>query len=443
MSSENKSSSAYPVTFGEVGAVPIVLRAEGLSKVVGFYNSLGKTNVAETHERLNSISRAVFKKTFGVRELIESGMSESAADQMADDFYFGTQHSRDDTDTHYNPDRKSFIREYKGKTNKNNRLALASVLNEERKTFLSEAQLSLDSEIIEVIQPVVLKHLPQRVVLAEDKTILPRHTEVVQAASYGGISGEDKITLNRLIKLAGQDIMASLPIEAVPPSIATIKGGLYIPPHDSRYAKAQQLVKVGVFEGIERVGVVFPADEFPKVARSPRDLARHMQAKTRRANEANEDLDDVFERTGRSAGHVLEDKIVAMGALSMELTADQDFLRKMRGEVGNSWIAHYKSKNLERHRVRTDEMIHDTADIAAINLNPGSTEIKRLHDEIKKLLYGGNHSHAEIAQIWHEYITLVGKYIGMRLNKIEISVKLTGEELGYYQPFLDRNQAAA
>jgi len=443
MSSENKSPSEHPVTVGEPGPVPIVLRAEGLSKVIGFYDNLGKTNVAETHERLNSVARAVFKKTFGVRELIKSGMSESAANQMADDFYFGTQHSRDDTDTPYNPDKKSFIREYKGKIKKDNRLALTSVLDEEKKAFLYDEQLSSDSEIIEEIEPIVLKPLPQRIVLAEDSVVLPRHTEVVQAASYEGISGEDKITLNRLIKLAGQDIAASLPIEAVPPSIATIKGGLYIPPHDSRYAKAQQLVKVGVFEGTEKLGVVFPADEFPKVARSPRDLARHMQARTRRANEANEDLDDVFEKTGRSAGHVLEDKIVAMGALSMELTADQDFLRKMRTEVGNSWIAHYKSKNLERHRVRTDEMIHDTADIAAINLNPGSTEIKRLHDEIKKLLYGGNHSHAEIAQIWHEYITLVGKYIGMRLNKIEVSVKLTGEELAYYQPFLDRKQVAA
>jgi hypothetical protein len=66
-----------------------------------------------------------------------------------------------------------------------------------------------------------------------------------------------------------------------------------------------------------------------------------------------------------------------------------------------------------------------------------------MHDEIKRRLYGGNQSHAEIAQTWHAYITLVGKYIGMRLNKIAISVQMSEDELQHYQPFLDRKQEAA
>jgi hypothetical protein len=427
-----RSTQLELIPRAEPGAVPIRLRSEGLCTVLEFYDRMHRSIDSNVKQRLGVAALQAFEKTFGVGELVESGMDEIEAKRMAEDFYLGENASG------YNPANRSFLNSYIGRVNKDSRKDYKSELQKQKDNSAYDVSAGLSGE-----QPDNTKILPKRIELEPSQVILPRHSEVVQAATYSGISVEDKITLNRLVRLAGQDVSEGLPADELTAAIAAIKDGLYIAPTDERYYNAQQLIKLGIAQGIEKVGVVFPADEFPKVARSAHDLALHMQAKTRRANETNDDPADVAERTGRAGGHVLQDKIKTMGGLSLSLQTDQAFLRKMRAEVGRTWIAPYKFKNLERHRVRTDEMIHDTAEVAAINTNPGSAEIRALHDGIKKRLYGGNQSHSEIAQTWNAYITLVGKYIGMRLNRINISVKLCETELQYYQPYLDRKQEAA
>jgi hypothetical protein len=410
-------------------AIPIGLRAEGLSKVMGYYNNIGRTNVPETKVRLGKVAAQVFSKTFGVRELVESGIDEDIAVRMADDFYFGWNQ------TGYNTEGRSFLKSYAGKVNRPRRKNFQQALGAEINIYPTEIPTHQTGQ-----QP----QSSIRTVLDEGKVILPKHSEVVQAGTYHGVDAEDRITLGRLIRLAGEGIDEPWPHEE--PSVPFIKSGLYIPPSDPRFKRAELLVKVGVdlkSMASGNVGVVFPPDEFKTVARSPRDLVRHMQATTRRANETNEDRDDVTERTGRSAGHVLAQKMAAMAALSGTLDVDRDFLRKMYKELDSSWIAHYMSKNLERHRVRADEMIHDTADVAAINMNYGSQGVARLHNGIKKRLYGGNRSHAQISEQWQSYIELVGKYIGMRLVKIDVSTQLCQDELVAYQPYLDRKPKAA
>lgn len=413
----------------EVPAAPVGLRAEGLLKILGYYDSMGRTNVHETHVRLGKVAAEVFAKTFGVKELIAADFDEAAAAQMANDFYFGSNN------TGYNPAKKSFLQSYIGKANKSTRKEFQQTVGSEITTFPAEAATYTAQQPAE---PTA------RRVLDKDKVILPRHAQVVQAAGYEGLEPEGRVTLGRLISLAGDGI--DEPWLHEEPSIPLIKAGLYIPPQDRRFRRAELLVRVGVdFESSApgNVGVVFPPEEFKTVARSPRDLVRHMQAVTRRANETNEDRDDVSERTGRSAGHVLTQKIAAMTALSGTLEGHREFLRKMHKELDSSWIAHYMSKNLEKHRVRIDEMIHDTADVATVNLNYGSDGIARLHNGIKKKLYGGNRTHAEISEQWQAYIQLVGRYIGMRLIKIGASVQFCEKELSAYQPYLDRKQKAA
>jgi hypothetical protein len=412
----------------EAIAVPIGLRAEGLSKVLGYYDSINRTNVGQTHARLGKVATDVFAKTFGVRELIGAGTDEETAVEMANDYYFGRNN------TGYNPEGKSFLQSYIGKTNKPARKSFQQVLEPEITAFSRQAEFKAEQPV----SPTV------RTELNEGRVILPRHAQVVQAASYKGVAGEDRITLGRLIKLAGEGIYE--PWQHEEPAISFINQGLYIHPQDPRFARAQLLVRSGVdlqSNDPKNFGVVFPPEEFRTVARSPRDLVRHMQAVTRRANETNEDPDDVAERTGRSAGHVLTEKMAAMAALSGTLEGRQAFLRKMYKELRSPWIAHYMSKNLERHRGSVDEMIHDTADLATVNLNLCSEALKRMHVGVKKKLYGGNRTHDEISKEWQAYITLVGRHIGMRLLKVDASVRLCEVELSTYQPYLDRKQQAA
>jgi len=279
--------------------------------------------------------------------------------------------------------------------------------------------------------------------LSDGQIVLPRFSEVVQAGSYQGVGEEDRITLGRLIRLAGEplDFTFEPSIEDFDHSaIPAIERGLYIPYYDTRYQSAKQIIRLGVRPDMPanggNVGVVFPADEYHIVARNARDLATHTEARTRRANESNDDRDEVRQKAGRSAAHVLAGKIAGMARFKAELLSDQKMLRGLYRDLGSSWIGHYKVKNLERHRVATDEKIHEAAEVSSINWNFGTGAVKGLHKAIKRNLYGGNKTHAEIARTWRDYITMVGLYAGAKILKVELSQNMSETELEKYEPFL-------
>lgn len=284
----------------------------------------------------------------------------------------------------------------------------------------------------------------------ENQLVLPTFEEVVQAGQYDEVSGEDRITLNRLINLAGQDVNVTPEPEirdfenAAP---VAIERGLYIPYKDPRYQRAQQMVRLGVdattSPTLHNVGVVFPSSEFHIVARNARDLARFTEARTRNANKDNPDRDEIRQKVGRSAGHALFEKITDIFGLNSQIKDELTVMRSLYRDLNSSWQAHYKSKNLEKKRAFADERIHETSETSTINLNLGSTAIKGLHRAIKKNLYGGNRTHAETAFNWQSYIKLVGRYMGARVHKLELSQTMCEEEFAKYRHFLEPQAEAA
>lgn len=236
---------------------------------------------------------------------------------------------------------------------------------------------------------------------------------------------------DRLLEVVEQDFANARP--------AVITRGLYIPGYDRRFmdSRTEQLVRVAPKKEKQQEGVVFPAEEFPSIARNARDLSYHMMARTRGANAANKDRIDVDGRVGRSAGHIMEDKIKKMNVLENSLLKNRsDLLIPLYRETYSDWQSHFKAENLDKKRKEFDEQLHYTIETASINQDIGSTAIKAAHRAAFSNMYRRGSS-KEINNSWQGYVRMVGEYVSKRVAKIEISRANCHEQLAEYQPFLD------
>ena len=141
---------------GEAGVpLKVAKRAESLYKVLGHLSNLSKTGIYENIEEnpwfqrrverahpgraqahiekvmvnrgeIGKAAKTDFKEAYGVGELVQSGLvSQEEAEQMADDFYEGTNKSG------YNPDEKNFALSYSDPKNQEKRVALRKVLKKQ------------------------------------------------------------------------------------------------------------------------------------------------------------------------------------------------------------------------------------------------------------------------------------------------------------------------
>lgn len=292
--------------------------------------------------------------------------------------------------------------------------------------------------------------------------VLPFDGDVVRFSPLESIDWERRMTLRNLVWLHAAD-------QQLPDGFATeqaladahpltIESGLYISVDDPRHDGAEGLVKVNTKfatanakEAIDEiragkrpkvpptgVSIVFPPDEFESVGHYPRALAKHMRSRTRKANFANPNRDEADETVGRSGGHILENYIGKMEVVENRIVDERKMLRSLFRDLASPvWQAHYKARNLEKRRETTDEKIHETSEIATINLNLGTDSIKALHNAIKYNLYGHN-THDEQVAWWKSYIALVMRYGAARIDRLTSATDACRDELKQFQPFLDR-----
>jgi hypothetical protein len=223
-------------------------------------------------------------------------------------------------------------------------------------------------------------------------------------------------------------------------SKASIKAGLFIPPHDDRYHNpdTEQLVRTGNIMGDNPLwGVVFPADQFKKVARSPRGLAEQRMAVTRDANKDNPDDAAVDATVGRSAGHVMERYIPGMVKLDDQLDALREkVLLPLHSEARFNWQAHYNTKAIDlKFKIFVEEM-HNTLDTASLNLNIGTVALKAAHRALTSNLTRRGSASEQNAQL-QEYVGLSRQYVKARRKKINLALKFCGITLETFQPYLD------
>lgn len=298
----------------------------------------------------------------------------------------------------------------------------------------------------------------QEELFASPVTLLNENRGVVVGSEelINEIGPDTRITLGRLAVSLGQELApqpredkSDKPLQVYRKDLyiaqpQSIKTGLYIPPSDPRYRTADLLVTVGnepcelELPGVvdRRVGVVFPREEFSVVARNARDLTKHVKAKTLRANQNNGDRDEVEAKTYRSAAHAMDQKIQSLSGLENKLIEERSLFGRIYREARSTWRSHYKTKNLDKDRRLADELIHETAETASINLNLGTTSINALHRAITSNLYRRG-SAREINSMWQNYSSLAGRYVNARRGKVIQSRNACLKQLNIYAPYLE------
>lgn len=233
---------------------------------------------------------------------------------------------------------------------------------------------------------------------------------------YGELYGSTKgvnLDKDNLLEVKREDFYRARP--------DVLELGLYIAQNDEQYrAKdTQQLVRLRKDKYDRSPGVVFPEDEFMVITYSPSGMASRIMARTRLANRYQP---DVNEKATRSACHALTEKIDRLSGLDNSLEELRtDILVPVQEEAyrnGNrGWQAHYSPKNIDRLRRQVDERYHEAIDIAAINLNVGSTALKAAHRAAASALYR-TPDDRQRNQNWASTANFLRRYVQARRQKV-------------------------
>jgi hypothetical protein len=219
--------------------------------------------------------------------------------------------------------------------------------------------------------------------------------------------------------------------------------GLYMPIGDRRRQHARQLAVIGnepcelELPGVvgRYDGVVVSEQEHIWIVRNALDMAKAVDAKTRRANADNRDCEELEEKAGRSVAHALEAKRDTLVRLDDELTEQRAVLWRINRDARIVWRTTYLAKDLDQKRRLAEELIHETARIACINLGHGTTVVNAIHRAITSDLYRRGSSR-ELSQQWKRYTAFVGLYTNAKRGKVDQSRQACERELSRHEHYL-------
>jgi len=207
----------------------------------------------------------------------------------------------------------------------------------------------------------------------------------------------------------------------------TLQSGLYVLREDSRYDDAE----------LRFQDVVFPSQEFDYIARSPADLARHAKAVTRKANAGNPDRDETAQKIQRSPGWALKNKIAAVDAVQVQWQHRRQLLASLAIDLGGTY-PHYKGKNLELRRAEIDQVIHQTAEVAAYNqVGWNNAIVEGVHRAIKLHLYRTDTTVEARIFRWLSYMKMVDRHTRAKSQTVTDAHKFTITEFQKYKPYLE------
>lgn len=283
----------------------------------------------------------------------------------------------------------------------------------------------------------------------ENQLVLRCQAELAPETQYLELDPEKRIGIARFMPIASSVVHHGLepdPEAYEAAEKASIIRNIYIPPTDARFDTAHQLVRIGVpFRSTQTLsshyGVVFPSTEFQAVARSPKDLGRHVINITQRARLAQGDRDEAISTAMRSAGHALQSKIHSQSRLLEQYEEELAQLRQFYGDFIRPRTSR-KAKNIEKNRAFCDEKIHEMAELSGINSDLTSIAVTGMHRALRRNLYSGNFSRAQFAGNWKTYLAMVGFYHHAKGYKIKVSREICERELAdKYQIYLDVERA--
>ncbi len=207
---------------------------------------------------------------------------------------------------------------------------------------------------------------------------------------------------------------------------------LYVPP-----ARALEADAVNVYRG-----VVFPSDEFLQVAHNPGGLAARAKAAADKANRERpieeRQSEDVARATSRrAAGHALTGKVDGMGVLVGKLTERKVSLFSLVNELHDPQRVYAKAVELDALRQIGEEAIHDTIEVATLNMDGlSTTDIDDMHAAVRFNMYGHSGHNTRRLGYGLRYVIMASKHTRAKLGATEKSLEFTQAKLKPYLPDL-------
>ncbi len=188
-------------------------------------------------------------------------------------------------------------------------------------------------------------------------------------------------------------------------------------------------------------GVVFPADQFLVIARSPSDLARHTRTRTLRAHERTDDKYQADQSANRAAGHVLKSHLSKISTLETSLHNEEEkaalFSRELHGARGTGYYSHHSFEKLQPIKASVESAIFDALNVAATTHKWDKEKTERARKTILYQLYGID---SRRVKNWIGYTDVVKNYAHARGIVIAQARRSVATELAQYQPFLDAKE---
>lgn len=259
------------------------------------------------------------------------------------------------------------------------------------------------------------------------------------------------ISMSRLLTAvsAAMDVPASYATEAefYQSTPEVMHPNLYILKEDPRAPAAENLFK----------GVVHPTEEFSRISRSPREIARRVQSTTRKSFSLEKvivdgvlsekatdkdgievDRDEIKARVLRSAGHALGGFVSGLTLQQEKLAEQFADLKALDNELLAPGRAHYKAINLDRLRRSGERALRESIEIASINAdNWPSLTVDGLHKAAMYKIYGmPGHNNARLGN-FRPWVKLTKNWTNARVNNVRHALINAQKELKNYQPALD------
>lgn len=223
-------------------------------------------------------------------------------------------------------------------------------------------------------------------------------------------------------------------LERVEPK--SIESGLYFDPPEARSKRLKNVYQ----------GVGFLATDFLCVARSPADLASHMYARAKKANEKRSpderlDRDEAHNTASRAAARTLGEQISRLEVVRGELSERRLCLLAVHKALRAPGRAYWKAVNLDRFRRTASDVIHNAIEVAVTNLPWDNQTADDLQDALHYNLYGhAGHNNRRLGY-WRRYVLMVGKHTKAQINALGFSLSRTDDEFAKYAPYLEDSEA--
>ncbi len=211
---------------------------------------------------------------------------------------------------------------------------------------------------------------------------------------------------------------------------AVLESGLYVP-------EGMTDLEIDTARG----PVIFPADEYRILTKSPLHIASTASVGVKNARQNDPNKEDVDKAAKRASGHALTSQLNRTNKLLDHLKVKESSLRLIEKEIfsarGTGYYAHYSVGRMTPLITNAEDAIFDALNVVATT---GGWTKRQYIESRKALQYQLFGLHKERYSYWRGYAPMARRYAYKRRIVVQSTRDQLGRELLKYQPFLDNDQ---